>query len=93
VPVGTLEEENAILKLQEFFFAAVTDSTQASQDNLFECPVQAYIACFAYNEDDTFKMASEITSMLAQWKYLLRCTALYHANLSFDAKRSTAVFQ
>jgi len=37
------------------------------------------MACFGYREDDTFKTPPEVTTMLAHWKFLLRCTALYYA--------------
>jgi len=81
----TLEESIAMERLQEFFFAAVTDSVEESQDNRFKCPVLAYIACFGYNNDNTFKLAPEVTSLLAGWKFLLRCTVLYHAKASTTA--------
>lgn len=84
-------EKNAVIKLQEFFFAAVTDSVKESQDDRFKCPVLTYIACFAYNKDDTFKLPSQVTSMLAQWEFLLRCTAIYHGHMSFKAKKSESV--
>lgn len=73
------DEEAAIHKLQDLFFSATTDSVKESQENRFKCPIMAYIACFAYNTDDTFKAAPQVTSLLAQWQFLLRCTALYHA--------------
>ena len=73
------EETAAIHKLQDLFFLATTDSVEESQQNRFKCPVLAYVACFAYNSDDTFKAAAQVTSPLAQWQFLLRCTALYHA--------------
>jgi len=76
---ATLEEKKAVLKLQEFFFSAVVDSVAESQKNRFKCPVLTYTACFAYNEDDTWKLAPQVTSMLAQWSFLLRATALSYA--------------
>lgn len=75
------EVQAAILRLQEFFFAAVTESVEESCDSRFKCPVLSFIACFAYNEDDTFKLAPRITTLLANWEFLLRCTALYNAHL------------
>ena len=47
------EVMKAVLQLQKFFFAAVTDSVKESQDSRYKCPVISYIAYFAYNEDDT----------------------------------------
>ena len=78
-------------KLQTFFFAVITDSISESQDDRFKCPVEAYIACFAYNEDRTFKIASEITSMLAQWEFLIRCAVLFAGNLSAKDSRIESV--
>lgn len=78
------EVMRAVLQLQKFFFAAVTDSVKESQDSRYKCPVLSYIACFAYNEDDTFKLAPQVTTLLAQWQFLLRCTALYSAHLSYE---------
>jgi hypothetical protein len=64
---------------QEYFFLSVTSSTKSAEDKQFACPVQVFLACFGYNKDDTFKMPSEVTSHLAGWQYLLRCTALFQA--------------
>jgi len=80
----TPEEKHAIVKLQQFFFTAVVDSVQESQENRFRCPFLTYTACFAYNADDTFKTAPQVTSMLAQWSFLLRGNALYHAILKSE---------
>jgi len=74
-------EADAALKLQEFFFSSVVDSVPESRENKFKCPVLAYTACFAYNEDDTWKLAPQVTSMLAQWSFLLRGTSIYHAKV------------
>jgi hypothetical protein len=87
------ELEAAVRRVQEFFFAAVTDTVKESQDDQFKCPVLAYIACYSYNGDDTFKIASQVTSMLAQWQFILRCTALYHGHMSAEADKSTSVIQ
>ena len=85
------EVMGAVLQLQKFFFAAVTDSIEESQDNRYKCPVHSYIAYFAYNEDDTFKLAPQVTSLLAQWQFLLRCTALYSAHLSHKCGEAQSV--
>ena len=76
-------KKKAVRALQRLFLSAVTDSIKESQGNRFKCPVLAYIACFAYNSDDTFKVPFQLTSVLAHWQYLLRCTALYQGCL-FD---------
>ena len=78
----TPEEEAAMLKLQHFFYSSVVDSLSESQQDRFKCPVLTYTACFAYNEDDTWKVAYQATSMLAQWSFLLRGNALYHVMLN-----------
>ena len=70
-----------ILKLHEFLCSVVTDSIQTSQDNRFQCPVQAFITCFAYNDDDTFNVVTQVTSLLAQLQFLIRCTALYQSHM------------
>lgn len=75
-PVGLT---SIIAALQDYFFLSVTSSVDAARDEKFACPVQAYLACFGYNEDDTFKTAPEVTSLLASWQFLLRCTALHEA--------------
>lgn len=75
-------EKDAVISLQRFFFSAITESIDDRQANKFTCPVLTYIACFAYKKDDTFKLASQITSCLAQWSFLIRCTALYHGTMS-----------
>lgn len=85
------EVMEAVLQLQMFFFAAVTESVMESQDSRYKCPVLSYIACFAYNEDDTFKLAPQVTNLLAQWQFLLRCTALYSAHLSFESGQAQSV--
>jgi len=77
-------ENSAVLKLQEFFYTSVTDSLRESVEDKFKCPVMTYAACFAYNEDDTFKVAHQVTSMLAQWSFLLRANALYYAKLKSE---------
>jgi len=69
----------AVLRLQDFLYSVVTESIQESQEDRFKCPVQAFIACAAYNEDDTFKQAHQVTSLLARLQFLLRCTALHYA--------------
>jgi hypothetical protein len=67
--------------LQEYFFHSVTSMVEVAKDKKFGCPVQVYIACFAYNVDDTFKGPSQVTSLLACLQFLLRGTALYQANI------------
>jgi len=59
---------------QEYFFLCITSVVKSAHR-----PVEAFLACFGYNEDDTFKMPSEAISHLAAWQYLLRCTALFEA--------------
>ena len=73
------EDMDAVLALQDFFFSAVTGTIDGSTMDRFQCPVLTYIACFAYKPDDTFKTASEVTPLLAVWKFLLRATALFEA--------------
>jgi hypothetical protein len=73
------EDSEAVLALQDFFFSAVTGTVDGSTMDRFKCPVLSYIACFAYQPDDTFKTASDITPALAIWKFLLRATALSEA--------------
>lgn len=70
-----------VRELQEYFFLSVTSMVEVAKDKKFQCPVQVYLACFGYNNDDTFKTPSEVTSQLANWQYLLRCTALFQVNL------------
>ena len=64
---------------QEYFFLCVTSVVESAEDKKFACPVRVFLACFGYNEDDTFKMPPELTTHLAGWQYLLRCTALFEA--------------
>jgi hypothetical protein len=73
------DEMVAVSALQRFFFTAMTGTIDGSTMDRFKCPALTYIACFAYNPDDTFKGASEVTSLLANWKFLLRSTALFEA--------------
>jgi hypothetical protein len=75
----TSEDLEAVLALQDLFFSAVTGTIDGSTMDRFKCPVLSYVACFAYQPDDTFLTASEITPMLAIWKFLLRATALFEA--------------
>lgn len=77
------EDMKAVLELQNLFFTATTATVDGSTMNRFKCPVLSYIACFAYEPDDTFKTASEITPMLAIWKFLLRATALFEARQAY----------
>ena len=58
-----LARKDAILKLHEFLCSVVTDSIQTSQNDRFQCPVQAFITCFAYNDDDTFKVVTQVTGV------------------------------
>lgn len=77
--------------LQEYFFLTVTTVIKSAHDEKFTCPVQVYLACFGYNEDDTFKLPSQLTSPLANWQYLLRCTALYEANRLVESRAVDSV--
>jgi hypothetical protein len=79
--------------LHTFFFLCVTSVIKGTQDSKFKCPVQVFLACFGYNEDDTFKMPSELTSHLAGWQYLLRCAALYEAVSLEESGRVDSVFR
>jgi len=85
--------ESLLSSLQDFFFSSVTGIIKTPHDNKFTCPVQVYIACFGYKRDDTFKTAPELTSLLANWQYLLRCTALYQAHKLFEANAVGSVFE
>ena len=68
-----------IASFQQYFFLCVTSVIKSAEDEKFACPVQAFLACFGYKDDDTFRTASEVTSHLAGWQFLLRCTALVEA--------------
>lgn len=78
---------------QEYFFLSVTSVVKNAQDTQFACPVEAFLACFGYNEDDTFKMPSEVTSHLAGWQYLLRCTALFEAVRLHNSGKAQSVLR
>jgi len=95
VPSGndTTPPDSAIEALQQYFFLAVTDMVKDARDRKFQCPVQVYIACFAYNEDDTFKAPSQTTSLLACLQFLLRSTALYHAFAENKANESVSALE
>ena len=80
-----------IVKLQEYFFLSITTVIKSAKDEKFTCPVQVYLACYGYNDDDTFKAPSELTSQLAGWQYLLRCTALFQANRLLKLKKVDSV--
>jgi len=80
-----------IRKLQEYFFLSVTTVIKSAKDEKFTCPVQVYLACYGYNDDDTFKAPSEITPQLANWQYLLRCTALFQANRLVELEQADSV--
>ncbi|KAF9780644.1 hypothetical protein BJ322DRAFT_1112646 [Thelephora terrestris] len=67
--------------LQSLFFACVTRRSPDAEDKQFQCPVQCFIAAYSYNPDDTFKPPSSMTSLLANWQFLLRATAMYQACL------------
>jgi len=86
VPISVIET------LQEYFFLSVTTGIKNVEDEKFKCPVQVYLACYGYNEDDTFKVPSEITSQLANWQYLLRCTALFEATMLGNSGKTNSVF-
>ena len=85
--------ESLLSSLQDFFFYSVTGIIKTPHDDKFTCPVQVYIACFGYKSDDTFKTAPELTSLLANWQYLLRCTALYQAHQLFEANEVGSVLE
>jgi hypothetical protein len=78
--------------LQRYFFLTVTTKIVSAHEEKFACPVQVYLACFGYNEDDTFKAPSQVTSLLANWQYLLRCTALYEANRLVELEQAESAF-
>jgi len=85
--------EQLIELLQDYFFTCVTGMVKEAMDETFATPVQAYMACFGYREDDTFKTPPEVTSVLAQWQYLLRCTALYHATARSKRDKTVSAFE
>ena len=75
------QEKVTMNKLQEFFFSVVVNLVPDSQESVFGCPVIAYTACFAYNEDNTWKPTSQVTLMLAHCLFLLRGTSLYYEKI------------
>ena len=75
------EIQDIVSHLQTLFFSLATNNAGAN-DKQFSCPVQCFIAACSYNEDDTFKQASSMTSMLAHWQFMLRATGLYGADLA-----------
>lgn len=76
------EMQDLIGHLQSLFFSLTTNPPTGARDKQFSCPVQCFIAACSYNEDDTFKLPSSMTSMLAHWQFLLRATGLYGADLA-----------
>ena len=89
-PKKLLEGRLAVVRaLQEFFFSAVTGMVDGSTANRFKCPVLTYVACFSYQPDNTFKTAWDITSLLANWKFLLRVTAIFKAQDTRDDASGT----
>ena len=91
-PVDHNVPQTLLNTLQEYFFLIVTRCAKAASDKRFTCPLQVYLACFGYNEDDTFKPPSQVTTLLANWQYLLRCTALYQASRLVELKKAGSVF-
>jgi hypothetical protein len=85
--------ESIIRTLQEYFFLSITDMVRDSRDKKFKCPVQVYISCFAYNDDDTFEAPSQVTSLLASLQYLLRCIVLYQANILTNVDGNMGVLE
>lgn len=79
--------------LQGFFFGCVTEMVKETEDKKFGCPVQVFMACFGYKEDDTFRIPCEVTSELAIWQFLLRCTALYQSDIAVRAKTTTSALR
>jgi hypothetical protein len=82
VPIPLLRE------VQAFFFDCVTKRSPEAEDQQFSCPVQCYIAAYSFNKDNTFKLPHDLTSLLANWQYLLRATALYEAKLAHSDEKS-----
>lgn len=66
---------------------------QVTADKKFSTSMQVFMACFGYKEDDTFKTPSEVTSVLAQWHFLLRCIALYYAAEASKKDKTTTAFE
>ena len=85
--------DSLVDKLQEYFFLSVTGFIKSIKDEKFKCPVQVYLACFGYNDDDTFKRPSDVTPHLAAWTYLLRCTALLQAHQAAELKQTESAFE
>ena len=79
--------------LQKLFFSLVTNVTADTSDHQFSCPVQCFIAACSYNIDDTFKPSTSMTSMLAQWQFMLRATGLYAAHLDVVNQRAESILQ
>jgi len=85
--------EGLLSSLQDFLFFSITGIIKTAYDEKFTCPVQVYMACYGYNSDDTFKSTAQLTSTLANWSYLLRCTTFYQANKLFKANAVGSVLE
>ena len=92
-PLKDHELESLVTQQQELFFSLVTNTNSTAADNQFACPVQCFIAAGSYNGDDTFKAPHSMTSILAQWQFLLRATGLYGAHLHTKAGGSMSILQ
>jgi hypothetical protein len=78
--------------LQSLLFACATDPDAQVHGETFSCPIQCFIAASSYNEDDTFKPPAGMTTILAQWQFLLRATALCEAKESPSGGDSGTMF-
>jgi hypothetical protein len=80
--------DDLVQGLQSLLFACVTRRRITAGDEQFHCPVQCFIASYSYNDDDTFKRPHSMTTLLANWQFLLRATALYEAKAAVSSGRS-----
>lgn len=93
-PPPTVEVPDTLTRqLQHLFFRCVTGMVEEAEDERFRCPVQVYMACYGYNEDDTFRTPPEVTSVLAVWQFLLRGTALYESWVTAEADETTSALR
>ena len=92
-PLRDHEVESLVAQLQSLFFSLVTNTNSVVVDNQFSCPVQCFIAASSYNNDDTFKAPHSITSILAQWQFLLRATGLYGAHLFTKGSGNVSILE
>jgi hypothetical protein len=87
------EMEDLVYHMQQLFFSLTSTTNAAANEKQFSCPVQCFLAACSYNRDDTFKSPKGMTSMLAQWQFMLRATALLAADLSTKGGDSNSVFR